>query len=86
MKRVSDLATEREILEFFSFSGDIEHIEIRRSACCFLPFFLFELLSIEWCFLFYVYLLVFAESQGSLRPLLLRLETPGRSKSPCCCR
>ncbi|XAR64841.1 hypothetical protein NMG60_11008707 [Bertholletia excelsa] len=27
---VSDLASEREIHEFFSFSGDIEHIEIRR--------------------------------------------------------
>ncbi|CAH9107356.1 unnamed protein product [Cuscuta epithymum] len=27
---VSDLATEREIREFFSFSGAIEHIEIRR--------------------------------------------------------
>lgn len=30
MKRLSDLATEREIHEFFSFSGEIEHIEIRR--------------------------------------------------------
>ncbi|KAK4382135.1 Binding partner of ACD11 1 [Sesamum angolense] len=30
VKRVSDLATEREIHEFFSFSGEIEHIEIRR--------------------------------------------------------
>ncbi|KAL0338756.1 UNVERIFIED_CONTAM: Binding partner of ACD11 1 [Sesamum angustifolium] len=29
VKRVSDLATEREIHEFFSFSGEIEHIEIR---------------------------------------------------------
>ncbi|RAL39199.1 hypothetical protein DM860_002732 [Cuscuta australis] len=27
---VSDLATEREIREFFSFSGEIEHIEIQR--------------------------------------------------------
>ncbi|KAK4392002.1 Binding partner of ACD11 1 [Sesamum angolense] len=32
VKRVSDLATEREIHEFFSFSGEIEHIEIRREA------------------------------------------------------
>ncbi|GFP89887.1 protein vip1 [Phtheirospermum japonicum] len=30
VKRVSDLATVREIHEFFSFSGEIEHIEIRR--------------------------------------------------------
>ncbi|XP_051150228.1 binding partner of ACD11 1 isoform X1 [Andrographis paniculata] len=30
VKRISDLATEREIHEFFSFSGEIEHIEIRR--------------------------------------------------------
>ncbi|CAA0818760.1 RNA binding (RRM/RBD/RNP motifs) family protein [Striga hermonthica] len=30
VKRVSDLATAREIHEFFSFSGEIEHIEIRR--------------------------------------------------------
>ncbi|KAK4432653.1 Binding partner of ACD11 1 [Sesamum alatum] len=30
VKRVSDLATEREIHEFFSFSGEIEHIEIHR--------------------------------------------------------
>ncbi|KAL2250887.1 UNVERIFIED_CONTAM: Binding partner of ACD11 1 [Sesamum indicum] len=30
VKRVSDLATEREVHEFFSFSGEIEHIEIRR--------------------------------------------------------
>ncbi|XP_042509880.1 binding partner of ACD11 1-like isoform X2 [Macadamia integrifolia] len=29
---VSDLAGEREIQEFFSFSGDIEHIEIQRAA------------------------------------------------------
>ncbi|XP_028068365.1 binding partner of ACD11 1 [Camellia sinensis] len=29
---VSDLASEREIHEFFSFSGDIEHIEIRRDT------------------------------------------------------
>lgn len=30
VKQLSDLATEREIHEFFSFSGEIEHIEIRR--------------------------------------------------------
>ncbi|XP_073273617.1 binding partner of ACD11 1-like isoform X1 [Primulina huaijiensis] len=30
VKRLSDLASEREIHEFFSFSGDIEHVEIRR--------------------------------------------------------
>lgn len=30
VKQVSDLATDREIHEFFSFSGEIEHIEIRR--------------------------------------------------------
>ncbi|XP_073143388.1 binding partner of ACD11 1 [Henckelia pumila] len=30
VNRLSDLATEREIHEFFSFSGDIEHVEIRR--------------------------------------------------------
>ncbi|KAB1223498.1 Protein vip1 [Morella rubra] len=30
VKPVSDLASEREIHEFFSFSGEIEHIEIRR--------------------------------------------------------
>lgn len=29
---VSDLATEREIHEFFSFSGDIDHIEIRQDS------------------------------------------------------
>jgi len=29
---VSDLAAEREVREFFSFSGEIEHIEIRRSV------------------------------------------------------
>ncbi|XP_058084832.1 binding partner of ACD11 1 [Magnolia sinica] len=29
---ISDLAGEREIKEFFSFSGDIEHIEIQRSS------------------------------------------------------
>ncbi|GJV50326.1 binding partner of ACD11 1-like protein, partial [Tanacetum coccineum] len=27
---LSDLATEREIHEFFSFSGDIDHVEICR--------------------------------------------------------
>lgn len=32
MKQLSDLATEREIHEFFSFSGEIEHIEIHREA------------------------------------------------------
>ncbi|KAL2503173.1 RNA binding (RRM/RBD/RNP motif) family protein [Forsythia ovata] len=32
VKRVSDLASEREIHEFFSFSGEIENIEIRREA------------------------------------------------------
>ncbi|KAL5547176.1 hypothetical protein UlMin_006863 [Ulmus minor] len=30
VKQVSDLASEREIHEFFSFSGEIEHIEIQR--------------------------------------------------------
>lgn len=30
VKQLSDLASEREIHEFFSFSGEIEHIEIRR--------------------------------------------------------
>lgn len=29
---VSDLATEREIHEFFSFSGDVECIQIQRYA------------------------------------------------------
>lgn len=29
---LSDLATEREIHDFFSFSGDIQHIEIRRES------------------------------------------------------
>ncbi|KAJ0908733.1 putative RNA recognition motif domain, nucleotide-binding alpha-beta plait domain superfamily [Helianthus annuus] len=29
---LSDLATEREIHEFFSFSGDIEHVEICRDS------------------------------------------------------
>ncbi|GAV77297.1 RRM_1 domain-containing protein [Cephalotus follicularis] len=32
VKNLSDLASEREIHEFFSFSGDIEHIEIPREA------------------------------------------------------
>ncbi|ESQ50656.1 hypothetical protein EUTSA_v10022812mg [Eutrema salsugineum] len=32
VKNVSDLATEREIHEFFSFSGDIDHIEIIQEA------------------------------------------------------
>ncbi|CAH2051367.1 unnamed protein product [Thlaspi arvense] len=32
VKNVSDLATEREIHEFFSFSGDIDHIEILKEA------------------------------------------------------
>lgn len=30
VRQLSDLATEREIHEFFSFSGEIEHVEIRR--------------------------------------------------------
>jgi hypothetical protein len=30
VQHVSDLASEREIHEFFSFSGEIEHIEIQR--------------------------------------------------------
>lgn len=30
VKQLSDLASEGEIREFFSFSGEIEHIEIRR--------------------------------------------------------
>ena len=30
VKHLSDLAGEREIHEFFSFSGEIEHIEIQR--------------------------------------------------------
>ncbi|KAJ1413975.1 RNA-binding domain superfamily [Sesbania bispinosa] len=29
VKQVSDLASEREIQQFFSFSGEIEHIEIQ---------------------------------------------------------
>ncbi|XP_027175671.1 binding partner of ACD11 1 [Coffea eugenioides] len=32
VKQLSDLAREREIHEFFSFSGEIEHIEIRRDS------------------------------------------------------
>ncbi|KAJ1390488.1 RNA-binding domain superfamily [Sesbania bispinosa] len=32
VKQVSDLAGEREIHEFFSFSGEIEHIEIQRGS------------------------------------------------------
>ncbi|KAF5471957.1 hypothetical protein F2P56_008714 [Juglans regia] len=32
VKHVSDLASEREIHEFFSFSGEIEHIEIQRES------------------------------------------------------
>lgn len=32
VKNVSDLASEREIHEFFSFSGDIEHIDIQRDS------------------------------------------------------
>ncbi|KAL3535976.1 hypothetical protein ACH5RR_004437 [Cinchona calisaya] len=32
VKQLSDLASEREIHEFFSFSGEIEHIEIRRDS------------------------------------------------------
>ncbi|XP_057805199.1 binding partner of ACD11 1 isoform X2 [Salvia miltiorrhiza] len=32
VNQVSDLATEREIHEFFSFAGEIEHIEIRRET------------------------------------------------------
>ncbi|XP_054814406.1 binding partner of ACD11 1 isoform X2 [Prosopis cineraria] len=32
VKNVSDLATEREIHEFFSFSGEIEHIEIQSDS------------------------------------------------------
>ncbi|KAF3595345.1 hypothetical protein DY000_02020805 [Brassica cretica] len=32
VENVSDLATEREIHEFFSFSGDIDHIEILKDA------------------------------------------------------
>lgn len=35
---VSDLATEREIHEFFSFSGEIEHIEIRKYGFLAYPF------------------------------------------------
>ncbi|KAI5679715.1 hypothetical protein M9H77_00942 [Catharanthus roseus] len=39
VKQVSDLATEREIHEFFSFSGEIERIEIRRQlATAFVTF------------------------------------------------
>ena len=34
VKHVSDLAGEREIHEFFSFSGEIEHIEIQRWVIC----------------------------------------------------
>ncbi|RWW04540.1 hypothetical protein GW17_00032227, partial [Ensete ventricosum] len=37
---ISDLAEEREIREFFSFSGDIEHIEIRGSVLSFVLRFL----------------------------------------------
>ncbi|KAL8129477.1 hypothetical protein V2J09_018632, partial [Rumex salicifolius] len=32
VSNLSDLATEREIHEFFSFSGEIDHIEIRRES------------------------------------------------------
>ncbi|XP_028766868.1 binding partner of ACD11 1 [Neltuma alba] len=32
VKNVSDLATEREVHEFFSFSGEIEHIEIQSES------------------------------------------------------
>jgi RNA recognition motif-containing protein len=29
VRNISDLATEREMREFFSFSGEIEHVDIR---------------------------------------------------------
>lgn len=29
VRNISDLATEREVREFFSFSGEIEHVDIR---------------------------------------------------------
>ncbi|KAI4386636.1 hypothetical protein MLD38_004552 [Melastoma candidum] len=32
VRQLSDLATEREIHEFFSFSGEIDHVEIRRDS------------------------------------------------------
>ncbi|XP_057524918.1 binding partner of ACD11 1 isoform X2 [Amaranthus tricolor] len=32
VSNLSDLATEREVHDFFSFSGDIDHIEIRRES------------------------------------------------------
>ena len=29
VRNISDLATEREVREFFSFSGEIKHVDIR---------------------------------------------------------
>lgn len=46
MGHVSDLAGEREIHEFFSFSGDIEHVEILR----FVPLFPIYNVKIDFCF------------------------------------
>lgn len=50
MKNLSDLATEREIHEFFSFSGEIEHIEIIRYV---ILSFLFSFFFFFFWFFFY---------------------------------
>lgn len=50
MKQLSDLATEREIHEFFSFSGEIEHIQIVRWVISILKFNLFLYFDIPLLF------------------------------------
>jgi len=62
VKQLSDLATEREIHEFFSFSGEIEHIQIVRwviSIQKFNFFFSFYILIYPFCFLILVPFKVF---------------------------
>lgn len=48
VRNISDLASEREIREFFSFSGEIDHIEMRWFVSLFL-FMIFFLFEIHWC-------------------------------------
>jgi hypothetical protein len=47
VKNVSDLARDREIREFFSFSGEIEHVDLKRQSSFFsFSNFLSDFLSI----------------------------------------
>jgi hypothetical protein len=79
VKNVSDLARDREIREFFSFSGEIEHVDLKRQASFFsFSNFLSDFLSIlctsRECYRNFFFLLtVTNQAYGELHLLLLKI-------------